>query len=79
MRKLEFGKLARIIAAFCVASAVASPAQTFTTLFRFDGTHGQDSTGSLVQGTDGNFYGTTANGGLPVNTAPSTAAARSSR
>jgi len=43
MRKLGFGNLARIMAAFCVASAVASPAQTFTTLFRFDGTHGQDA------------------------------------
>jgi uncharacterized repeat protein (TIGR03803 family) len=63
MRKIGFGKLACIIAAFCVASAVASPAKTFTTLFQFDGTHGQDSNGSLIQGTDGNFYGVTANGG----------------
>jgi uncharacterized repeat protein (TIGR03803 family) len=70
MRKLGFGILARIIAAFCLASAVASPAQTFTTLFRFDGTHGQDAVGSLVQGTDGNFYGTTANGGASSKYCP---------
>jgi hypothetical protein len=70
MRKLGFGNLARIMAAFCVASAVASPAQTFTTLFRFDGTHGQDAVGSFVQGTDENFYGTTANGGASSKYCP---------
>jgi uncharacterized repeat protein (TIGR03803 family) len=70
MRKIEFGNLARIIAAFCVAIAVASPAQTFTTLFRFDGTHGEDSLGSLVQGTDGNFYGTTGYGGTSSKYCP---------
>ena len=32
------------------------------TLYRFDKTHGFDPT-ALVQGTDGNFYGTTLGGG----------------
>jgi uncharacterized repeat protein (TIGR03803 family) len=50
--------------ALILAAAVASPAQTFTSLFSFDGTDGEDpSYGSLVQGTDGNFYGTAAFGG----------------
>jgi hypothetical protein len=62
MRKIGFRNLVRIVVAFSIISAVASEARTFTTLFNFDGTHGQDSAGSLVQGADGNFYGTTANG-----------------
>lgn len=46
--------------------AVASPAQTFTTLADFNGIDGSGpELGSLVQGTDGNFYGTTLGG---VNT-----------
>jgi uncharacterized protein (TIGR03437 family) len=45
--------------------AVAAPAQTFTTLVNFDGTNGEDPQYmALIQGTDGDFYGTTANGGL---------------
>jgi uncharacterized repeat protein (TIGR03803 family) len=36
---------------------------TFTKLFDFDGTHGANPAGDLVQGTDGNLYGTTSRGG----------------
>jgi uncharacterized repeat protein (TIGR03803 family) len=38
---------------------IASPAQTFTTLVSLDGTNGSAPEGALIQGTDGNFYGTT--------------------
>jgi uncharacterized repeat protein (TIGR03803 family) len=45
------------------ATAVALPAQTFTTLHSFDGYFGANPSAGLVQGTDGNFYGTTTQGG----------------
>jgi uncharacterized repeat protein (TIGR03803 family) len=44
-------------------AAVALPAQTFTSLYSFNGMDGQNPGAELVQGTDGNFYGTTLNGG----------------
>src|SRR5208282_3654441 len=47
-----------------IATAIASPAQTFTTLASFDGTNGEEPVGSLVQGLNGNFYGTTYVGGV---------------
>jgi len=46
------------------SAAIASPAQTLKTLVSFDGPDGWSPTaGSLVQGFDGNFYGTTYRGG----------------
>jgi uncharacterized repeat protein (TIGR03803 family) len=43
--------------------AIGSPAQTFTTLLSFNGTDGKTPAASLIQGFDGNFYGTTNAGG----------------
>jgi len=43
--------------------AVGLSAQTFTTLYSFDAADGEFPGAALVQGTDGNLYGTTANGG----------------
>jgi uncharacterized repeat protein (TIGR03803 family) len=46
------------------ATAIAASAQTLTTLVNFYGSNGQDPrTAPLVQGADGNFYGTTSSGG----------------
>jgi uncharacterized repeat protein (TIGR03803 family) len=62
MKKIGFIERACFVSVFCVAAAILSPAQTFTALHNFDGTDGADPN-RLVQGTDGNFYGTTGNGG----------------
>jgi uncharacterized repeat protein (TIGR03803 family) len=49
---------------FCAATAISSPTQTFTILASFNNTNGSFSQAPLVQGFDGNLYGTTDDGGL---------------
>jgi uncharacterized repeat protein (TIGR03803 family) len=51
----------------CVATAIASQAQTLTTLFRFDWSDGANPNAALFQATDGNFYGTAENGSSKSN------------
>jgi uncharacterized repeat protein (TIGR03803 family) len=41
-----------------------TPKGIVTTLHNFDGTHGQEPARGIIQGSDGNFYGTTAGGGI---------------
>ena len=49
----------------CAAMASAAFAQTFNTLASFDGVNGSNPYyGSLVQGRDGNYYGSTKLGGV---------------
>ena len=51
---------------FCAAT-VALPAQTFSTLASFGGSNGVNpQMGALVQGSDGNLYGTTLEGGANI-------------
>jgi uncharacterized repeat protein (TIGR03803 family) len=64
MKRLGFGKVACVVVVFCAVSGVAALGQTFATVASFDGTNGSDPyAGSLVQGANGDFYGTTAGGG----------------
>ncbi len=51
------------IVAFCTIVAIASPATDLKTLASFYGANGYAPSGRLVQGIDGNFYGTTWSGG----------------
>ncbi len=56
-------KVASFATGFCLATAIASSAQAFKTLVNFDVIDGGTPFAGPVQGTDGNFYGTTAYGG----------------
>jgi uncharacterized repeat protein (TIGR03803 family) len=47
----------------CAVTPVIANAQTFTTLASFNGVDGATPVGALIQGSDGNFYGTTYKGG----------------
>jgi uncharacterized repeat protein (TIGR03803 family) len=64
--KLDWGRACAVFA-LCASTAMALPAQTFTTLYSFCAqsrcTDGENPDAGIVQATDGNFYGTTFNGG----------------
>jgi uncharacterized repeat protein (TIGR03803 family) len=60
--KLNWGKMAAVFM-LCATTAIALPAQTFTTLFSFDLTDGETPYAGLVQATNGDLYGTTYGGG----------------
>jgi uncharacterized repeat protein (TIGR03803 family) len=57
--KAGLAKLTCIVFVFCAATAIAAPAQTYTTIFNFTGVNAGYGPGSLAQGINGNFYGTT--------------------
>lgn len=61
-------KIGCLLIVACAATAITAPAQTFRTLVEFDGTNGAfPYYMSLTQGTDGNLYGATEQGGADNN------------
>jgi uncharacterized repeat protein (TIGR03803 family) len=68
---LRFRVAACAIFSFFIATAIATSAQTLTTLVSFDGLDGSGPAyETLTQGFDGDFYGTTTVGGTSGNCVP---------
>ena len=61
--KLSFWKRTCAVFMLWAATTMAWSAETFTTMHSFTGTDGANPYVGLVQGTDGNFYGTSIDGG----------------
>jgi uncharacterized repeat protein (TIGR03803 family) len=60
---LKKRNLLAIVAAIITIGCITVSAQTLTTLHSFNGGDGRSPEAALVQGSDGNFYGTTLLGG----------------
>ena len=68
MEKLGYSRMALVVSVFCAAMTIAASAQTFTTLAKFDQKDGGNPVaGPLVQGPNGNLYGTSSEGGTNCN------------
>lgn len=63
MTGTRYWRIASFVVLFC-GMVLASQAQTFNTLFDFDGSNGASVIAPLIQGIDGNLYGVTAQGGI---------------
>jgi uncharacterized repeat protein (TIGR03803 family) len=59
----KLGTICAVVLLLWAATAITASAQTFTSLLSFDNTNGSGPGGTLVQGIDGNLYGTTGGGG----------------
>ena len=65
--KLNWATRACAVMVLCAATAIALPAQTFTTIHSFVGTDGKFPYAGLIQANNGDGYGTTENGGTSTN------------
>ena len=63
MHLKKWNLLSAIVAAAITVGPITVSAQMLTVLHSFNGSDGQLVESALVQGNDGNFYGTTALGG----------------
>jgi len=59
-----WGNTATVALLLCGATVAPASAQVFTTMASFDGANGASPLAALVQGTDGNLYGVTFEGGI---------------
>jgi len=64
-RSANAAKRASGVIVLCAWFALGSPAQTFTKLFSFGGASGLYPYAGLVQGTNGDLFGTRNNNGGP--------------
>jgi uncharacterized repeat protein (TIGR03803 family) len=60
--KLHWANKAYVVLVL-LATAIALPALTFTTLHSFDGADGRNPNAGLIQATNGDLYGTAFQGG----------------
>jgi uncharacterized repeat protein (TIGR03803 family) len=70
--KLNRGKKAFAVFVLYAAMAITLSAQTFSTLFSFDGTDREYPYAGLVQATNGDFYGTTCGSGCALDSGSGT-------
>jgi uncharacterized repeat protein (TIGR03803 family) len=61
--KIARAKLVCFMLAFCIAASIPTSAQTFAKLANLAASDGNSPIAPLVQGLDGNFYGTAYSGG----------------
>ena len=64
MRNSRLPRVVGMMIMFCAVMTITSSAQLLNTLLSFNGSNGQHPDSSLIQATDGNFYGVTQNGGV---------------